>query len=194
MDLLISFERYQGSCQVSSASAQLIVAHSNRNWSRNWIISALLGLVNAHTLSHAGHCRMYSICTIGGTHLLKENSWSVSVAPPLSHVLWLQINAYRPVALGAMIANYVLLSFYSETEWKAVGWVITVSILFVHYYHIISLGGEILIFSCHCVEVIPTIRRTICSAGMCANMLRGVGWILKKEPPSPDCIVSFTSF
>lgn len=43
-----------------------------------------------------------------------------------------------------MIANYVLLSLYSETEWSAVAWVITVSIL-IHFYYIIILGGEILI-------------------------------------------------
>lgn len=44
-----------------------------------------------------------------------------------------------------MIANYVLLSFYSETACGAVGRVILVSVLIVHYYHIIILGGEILI-------------------------------------------------
>lgn len=43
MDTLISCECYQGTCQVSSVFALLIIAHSSRNWSCVWIISALGG-------------------------------------------------------------------------------------------------------------------------------------------------------
>lgn len=103
-------------------------------------------------------------------------------------VLWLQIIAYRPVASGSVIANYVLLSLYSETEWRAFAWVITVSILIVHYYHIIILGGEILILLVTVWESFPWYDAVFALRGRVRTFWEAVAEFLKRVPPSPDCI------
>lgn len=101
MVTVISCECYQSTRHVSSVSAQLIVAHSKRNWSCVWNISAL----HTHTRTH--------------THSWGKHSWSLSVTlssdcKSLLTGLWLS---------GSVIANYVSLSLHSETEWGAFAWV-----------------------------------------------------------------------
>lgn len=93
----------------------------------------------------------------------------------------------------SMIANYVFLcvcySASTQRQCKVpVTWLIMVSILIVHYYHIIILGGEILISACHCVEVVP-VNMTL---GLFCRDVQVAGCKKIKGKPSPQ--VPLTSF
>lgn len=59
-----------------------------------------------------------------------------------------------------------------------------VSILIVHYYHIIILGGEILISACRCVEVVP-VNMTL---GLFCRDVQVAGFKKIKGTPPPQVL------
>lgn len=125
MVTVISCECYLSTCHVSSVSAQLIVAHSKRNWSCVWNISALRTHTHTHTLSLLGQTLLECQC---------------------HPVQWLQIIAYRPAAFRLCDWQLCITQPAFRDRVRGLCMRFTVSILIVHYYHIIILGGEMFIF------------------------------------------------
>lgn len=173
MDTLISCECYQGTCQVSSVFAQLIIAHSSRNWSCVWIISALRGSwAHTHIHSHTG--------TWG------KHSWSAGVAPScdcklLLTGLWLRVPWLPIMYYSACIQrpSEELLHELSRSA-SSLFIITTLSFWVVKYWFCLSLCGS----RSHVVT------QCLLCRDVCAHFERR--WLNFKKglhPPSPDRIV-----